>query len=506
MKTLAIIAIVFALLVSGCSAMPQRNQAAAPTLPPVAAPTTRAMPQGAITAEGHVVPVRHAALGLPGGGIAAELLVAEGESVQSGQVLLRLDQGRAAAAVAGAEAELARAQASLALLRQGPTEQDIMVAEAAVQKARAQLQQTQGAVTSSDVRAAQARLQEARARLAEVEQNGRANQVAGAEARVQQQQAALESERARLSAAKTEAKLKMDQSVTELTKAQSAFVIAKTEWDSVNETGKHPSLNYGLSDAERRQFYDTFVQAEATLKSAEAAVQAARVAYDAAREAEATGVQSAEQTVAQSEAALRAERADTNNDELAAARAAVADAQAELNRLQGDERSGTVAVSEASVAEADAELARLRAGPTTAQLAVAEADVQRAQAALKAVQVAATETELRAPFAGTVGVLDLQVGEYVAPGTPVVQLADLSDWQIETTDLTETDIEGVHEGSQVTVTFDAIPEIELPGSVARIRQVGENKQGDITYTVIVKLNQHDPRLRWNMTASVAISQ
>jgi HlyD family secretion protein len=100
---------------------------------------------------------------------------------------------------------------------------------------------------------------------------------------------------------------------------------------------------------------------------------------------------------------------------------------------------------------------------------VAAAEVQSAQAALKLAQVALSETELRAPFASIVAALDLKVGEYVAPGAPAVYLADLSVWQIETTDLTELNIMRVSAGSQAAVTFDAIPGLELLGRVSHIR-------------------------------------
>jgi HlyD family secretion protein len=87
-----------------------------------------------------------------------------------------------------------------------------------------------------------------------------------------------------------------------------------------------------------------------------------------------------------------------------------------------------------------------------------------------------------------------------------VRLADLSAWQIETSDLTELNIVRVREGSQAAVTFDAIPGLELLGRVSHIRALGENKQGDITYTVTIRLDRQDPRLRWNMTASVTMAQ
>jgi HlyD family secretion protein len=44
----------------------------------------------------------------------------------------------------------------------------------------------------------------------------------------------------------------------------------------------------------------------------------------------------------------------------------------------------------------------------------------------------------------------------------------------------------------------------MPGTVTRIRALGENRQGDITYRVIITPDTQDSQLRWNMTASVAI--
>jgi HlyD family secretion protein len=84
-------------------------------------------------------------------------------------------------------------------------------------------------------------------------------------------------------------------------------------------------------------------------------------------------------------------------------------------------------------------------------------------------------------------------------------MADLATWQIETTDLTELDIARVRAGSTVTMTFDAVPGLELSGKVSRIRPIGENKQGDITYVVTITPDRQDERLRWNMTAAVSIA-
>jgi len=56
----------------------------------------------------------------------------------------------------------------------------------------------------------------------------------------------------------------------------------------------------------------------------------------------------------------------------------------------------------------------------------------------------------------------------------------------------------------VLLTFDAIEGLELPGTVVRIKSIGEEKRGDVTYTVVIEPDEQDPRLRWNMTALVTI--
>ena len=83
-------------------------------------------------------------------------------------------------------------------------------------------------------------------------------------------------------------------------------------------------------------------------------------------------------------------------------------------------------------------------------------------------------------------------------------MADLSDWRIETDDLTEINVVYVQEGDRVAISIDALPDLELEGTVTRIKPLGENKQGDITYTATITPDSIDERLRWNMTASVII--
>lgn len=123
------------------------------------------------------------------------------------------------------------------------------------------------------------------------------------------------------------------------------------------------------------------------------------------------------------------------------------------------------------------------------------ADTAGARAAL-------ASAEVRAPFPGLITDLNLKVGEFAASGQPVITIADNSKWVVKTTDLTEIDVVKIKEGQSVTVTLDALPEVELSGTVLSISQDFSENQGDVVYEVTILLTEQDPAMRWGMTAIV----
>jgi HlyD family secretion protein len=153
---------------------------------------------------------------------------------------------------------------------------------------------------------------------------------------------------------------------------------------------------------------------------------------------------------------------------------------------------------------AKARLDTLQKPPRAADIAAADADIASAQADLDRAKAALADMELHAPFAGTISTVDINPGEEVTAGTEIIRLADFSAWEIQTTDLTEINIVRVSVGNTATLSFDAIPDLALTGKVSRIKSLGENRQGDIVYTVTVLPDKMDDRLRWNMTAKVSI--
>ena len=186
-------------------------------------------------------------------------------------------------------------------------------------------------------------------------------------------------------------------------------------------------------------------------------------------------------------------------------------AQARLNALRIGSLSDRASVAQIDAASASEAAAQVRldqlkteaAGKTVDTYAAA---IKQAEASLLAAQLALSETEIKAPFAGTIAKINLKLGEQVAAGTPALVLADLSGWRVETNDLTEIKVPSIKAEQLVTVKADALPDIELKGKVDSIGEVSQLKSGDVVYTVKVSLGDNDPRLRWGMTVVVKFGQ
>jgi multidrug efflux pump subunit AcrA (membrane-fusion protein) len=134
---------------------------------------------------------------------------------------------------------------------------------------------------------------------------------------------------------------------------------------------------------------------------------------------------------------------------------------------------------------------------------LARAQYLAAQANLSAAQAALANLELTAPFDGVACNLEARVGEWVTPGAPLLQLGDLKNLRVETTDLSEIDAARVHPQDKVIVTFDALPDVKVQGTVLRVANKSAGSSG-VNYKVVVVLDSIPEGLRWGMTAFVDI--
>jgi multidrug resistance efflux pump len=138
-------------------------------------------------------------------------------------------------------------------------------------------------------------------------------------------------------------------------------------------------------------------------------------------------------------------------------------------------------------------------------LAQAEALLDKTRLAVASLELQLEDTELRAPFAGTVVDVLVDPGDEAAPGQVGLVLATLDQIEVHTTDLTELDVAGLAVGRPAEVSVDALPDRSFSGTVSEISLQGQDYRGDVVYTVIVTLDgAPDPALRWGMTAEVRI--
>jgi HlyD family secretion protein len=134
-------------------------------------------------------------------------------------------------------------------------------------------------------------------------------------------------------------------------------------------------------------------------------------------------------------------------------------------------------------------------GPNADQLALAKANLDAAKDALSAYVITA-------PFGGIVADIHVRAGEQAGPESRAVSIADFSSWIVETTDVTELEVVQLSVGQSVGVRPDALPELELSGVVTEISNAFTQSGGDVLYTVRIRVDETDSRLKWGMTVEV----
>lgn len=206
--------------------------------------------------------------------------------------------------------------------------------------------------------------------------------------------------------------------------------------------------------------------------------------------------------VAQSQAAkAQAEAA------LGQARAELANAEVELKRQQTLVAQGFVSSQAVDGAERRLAVARSALATQQAAIATAQAGIVQSQAQVRVQQVNQANTEIRAPFDGVVLVKNANVGDMITPfssasGTSgaVVTMADMATLEVEA-DVSESNVARVKPDQPVEITLDALPELRLRGTVARI--VPTVDRAKATVMTKIRFEALDARILPEMSAKVS---
>ena len=197
-----------------------------------------------------------------------------------------------------------------------------------------------------------------------------------------------------------------------------------------------------------------------------------------------------------------------------------------LARIESDAYAAAAEAAKAEIGRIDVDLAQARrdlerAKALSGQQVLSTHDLEDAQtrvdaalaqqnsarAQLKVAQANLENTNVRAPFDGTVLRKDAEVGEIVAPSaagggltrTAIVTIADLATLEVEV-DVNEAYIAQIRNGQDARVTLDAYPDTSFQARVRQIVPTADRQKA----TVLVKVSilDHDPRILPEMGAKV----
>ncbi len=294
---------------------------------------------------------------------------------------------------------------------------------------------------------------------------------------VQQAEAALEAAQAQL------ALMKAGAWPGEIAAAEATLRAAQAQVSAA--AANRDQLEGGASDAQ-------IAAAEAHLAAAELQHKVAQIEYDSLRDTQDKtkkeqaryDLYAADEALAAAQAGLDAVLAGADADVVRAARASVWAATAQQDAAQ-------------------AQLDMLLAGATDEQTAGAEAQVAQAQVALDLAKLLLEHATLRAPFDGVVAEINVTVDEMASAGLPAITLLDTSRFRI-TVGVDEIDVRQLVEGQTAQVTLDALPGVELTGTVERIAPDATIQGGVVYYDAIIGLAPTDAPIRSDMTANVTI--
>ncbi|MCJ7703830.1 MAG: efflux RND transporter periplasmic adaptor subunit [Anaerolineales bacterium] len=396
-----------------------------------------------VSAAGEIVPEQTALLSIKTGGVVAEVLVEEGDPVDEGQVLVRLEgTEQLQAAVAAAKFELVNAQFALDTLYENT---ELMAAQAL--QSQEEYEEQLEELLAFDVQQAGV--------LKAISDANKSIDTFSRNYRSQQNTA--------------------NQYDIDAAKAQ--VILAKDKFDDAIEDFEE----YEDKNEDNLQRANYLSKKAAAEKAYEDAVRRLNNLSGTGREVD----------------------IDAEEGKLIMAQAQLSQAEREWERIKDGPNPGDVAVLEALISDAQKDHEIYSQGPDPEDVALAEARIENAIAQLTAAEAALADLELAAPFTGIISEIHINSSEWVAPGQPVLLLADLNHLRVETTDLGEIDVAQIALGDVAEVTFDSLPDLAIPGVVTSIAPKASAGSG-VNYTVVLELDEVPEQLRWGMTAYVDI--
>lgn len=214
---------------------------------------------------------------------------------------------------------------------------------------------------------------------------------------------------------------------------------------------------------------------------------------------------SAEQSVVDAQAALELTKADFQRYQALYEKDEIA---AQLR----DTYAANLKRAQATYERARQNYAMVMEGVRKEQIAINQASVRTARQSLELSRIRLGYTRLLAPTSGVALVRHAETGEIMAPGTPVVTIADLDHLWMRAY-IRETDIAKVRLGQSATITCDTYPGKRYTGRVSFISSQAEftpksvethKERVTLVYRVKIDLDNTNHELKPGMPVDASI--
>lgn len=189
---------------------------------------------------------------------------------------------------------------------------------------------------------------------------------------------------------------------------------------------------------------------------------------------------------------------------LSKARIALKDAKTRLERSNSLYKDGIIS-------RQDLEDAQILTEKAVSDVKIAEAELVQAKEALREERERLADTEVRAPYTGTILKKFVDVGQVISSslssfseGTQLFSMANLENIYVNAM-VDEVDISRIVVGQEVNVSVDSLPGKIFKGAVERIAPKGEMQRTVTVFAVFVRITDKDKSLlKPGMTADTRI--
>ncbi len=158
--------------------------------------------------------------------------------------------------------------------------------------------------------------------------------------------------------------------------------------------------------------------------------------------------------------------------------------------------------AEQSLAEAEDALQKAEGGANTLTVQQATLALRQAEQSVASAEQTVADYTVTAPFTGTIASVGVQKYDQASSGTNVATL--VAHQQNVDISVNEVDAAKLKVGQKASITFDALPDLTIAGTVASVDTIGTVSQGVVSYDAVIEFDTPNDQVKPGMSATVEI--